>query len=98
NNAHLGLSGGNLRRRKIAWSNVVIIPEAEMNRLATRKELPHLRREDTKVRTRIRGGLRSRMPRENMQHPHTEPTVLILLTPDARWQVHEGGKGTIGTA
>src|SRR6266568_2670110 len=31
-----------------------------------------------------------------MQHSHTEPTVLILLTPDTRWQVHEGGKGTIG--
>src|SRR5512145_2260711 len=33
-----------------------------------------------------------------MQHPHTEPTVLILLTPDASRQVHEGGKGAIGTA
>src|SRR5215471_8380140 len=33
-----------------------------------------------------------------MQHAHTEPTVLILLTPDTRRQVHERGKGTIGTA
>src|SRR5712691_5294164 len=33
-----------------------------------------------------------------MQHSHTEPTVLILLTPDTSRQVHEGGKGPIGTA
>src|SRR5215510_715442 len=63
NNAHLGLSGGNLRRRKIAGSNIVVIPEAEMNRLATRKELPHLRRENAKVRTCIRSGLWPRVPR-----------------------------------
>src|SRR5262249_30670857 len=98
NKAHVWIAGSNRRGGKIAWGDIVIIPEAEMDRLATRKELPHLGGKNAKVGAGIGGGLRSRMSGQNVQHTHAEPAVLALLTPHPRRGVHQRREGAIGAA
>src|SRR4051812_2865994 len=53
--ADLLISCRNLGRRKISRRDVVVIPEAEIDHLAAWEQLPHLRRENSKVRSRIGG-------------------------------------------
>src|SRR5262245_22544216 len=98
NNPHLGIAGRDLGGGKIAWGDIVIIPETEVDRLATRKEFPHLGRKYPEVCARIGGGLRSRMSSQNMQDTHAETTVLALLAPHPRRSVHQWREGAIGAA
>src|SRR5262245_3719280 len=61
NNPHLGITGRDLCGGKIARGDIVVIPETEVDRLATRKEFPHLGRKNAEVGTRIGSGLWPRM-------------------------------------
>src|SRR5262249_10708383 len=98
NDAYFWIASSNRRGGKIAWGNIVIIPETEVDRLATRKELPHLGCKNAKVGAGIRGGLRSRMPGQNVQDTHAETTILALLAPHPRRGVHQWCEGAIGAA
>src|SRR5262249_52124785 len=66
--AHLLLASGDLRGGKVAGGHVVVVPEAQVDDLITREELPHLRREDAEVRARVGGRLGAGMPGEDVEY------------------------------
>ena len=92
------LAGRDLGRREVSRRDVVVVPEAQMNGLAAREELPHLGREDPEVRPGVRRGLRAGVPGQDVEDARAELAVLVLLAPDARGQVHERREGAIGAA
>ena len=94
----LGIARGDFGGGKIAGRDVVVIPEIQVNGLAAREQLPHLRRENAEVRAAVGGGFRPRVSRENVQHAHAEFAVLILLAPDAGRRVHQRSERAIGAA
>ena len=98
NYADLGVASGNFSRRKITRGNVVVVPETERYRLPLGEKLPHLGREDTEMSAGIGGGFRPRVAGQDVQHPHAEGTVLVLLTPDSGWQVHQRSERAVGAA
>jgi hypothetical protein len=95
---HLLLAGGDLRRGEVSGSHVVVVPETEIDHLIAREQLPHLGREDAKVRARVGGGFRTGMPGEDVQDARAELAVLVLLAPHARGQVHQRREGAVGAA
>src|SRR6185503_12596361 len=76
--ADLLLASGNFGSSKVTGSDVVVIPEAQMDHLAAREELPHLWRENTEVRPRIGCGFRPGVSSQNMEDAGAEFTVLVL--------------------
>ena len=96
--ADLRIARGNLRGGEIARGHVVVVPEIQVNRLAAREQLPHLRGEDAEVRAPVGRGLRPGMAGQNVQHAHAEFAVLILLAPDARGRIHQRREGAVGAA
>ena len=95
---YLLLARGDLRRGEVSGSHVVVVPEAQIDDLVAREQLPHLRREDPEVCPRIGRGLGTGVPRQDVQDARAELAVLILLTPDARRQVHQRCEGAVGAA
>ena len=96
--AHLRIAGRDFRRREVAGSDIVVIPEAQIDHLAARKQLPNLRRKDAEVGARIGRGFRPGVRGENMQHANAEFAVLILLAPDTRRGVHQRRERSVGAA
>src|SRR5205085_362634 len=96
--ADLLLAGRNLGGGEVAWRDVVVVPEGEVDDMPPREELPDLRREDAEVRARAGRGFRTGMRREDVQHAGLEPAVLILLAPDARRQIHQRRERAIRAA
>src|SRR5438270_10021238 len=92
------LTRGNLCRREVSRCHIVVVPEAEMDAVPAREQLPHLRREDPKVRARIRGGFWPGVRGKNMQHAGTKRAVLALLAPNPRRKIHQRGERAIGPA
>ena len=96
--ADLRIAGGDFRSSEIARRHVVVIPEAQVDGLAAREQLPYLRRENAEVGAGVGGRLRPGMPGQDVQHPHAETAVLALLAPHPRRQVHERREGAIRAA
>ncbi len=82
----------------VARRHVVVVPEAQVDDLVPREQLPHLRREDAEVRARVGGRLGSGMAGQDVQHARPELAVLILLAPDARRQIHQRRERAVGAA
>ena len=89
---------GDLGGGEVAGGHVVVVPEAQVDDLVPRKQLPHLRREDAEVRARVGRGLGARMAREDVQDARAKLAVLVLLAPDARRQVHQRREGAVRAA
>ncbi len=96
--ADLLLARRNFRRGEVARRDVVVVPEAQVDDVPAREELPHLRREDAEVRARIRRGFRTGVRRQNVQHARFELAVLVLLAPHARRQIHQRRERAIRAA
>ena len=96
--ADLLFARGDLGGGEVAGGHVVVVPEAQVDDLAAREQLPHLRREDAEVRARVGGGLGTRVPGQDVQHARAELAVLVLLAPDARRQIHQRRERAVGAA
>ena len=96
--AHLLLARGDLGGGEVAGRHVVVVPEAQVDDLVAREQLPHLRREDAEVRARVGGGLGAGVPGQDVQDARAELAVLVLLAPDARRQVHQRRERAVGAA
>ena len=96
--ADLRLAGGDLGGREVAGRHVVVVPEADHDRLALRKQAPHLRGEDAEVGAGVGGGFGAGVAGQDVQHADAERTVLVLLAPHPRRQVHQRGERAVAAA
>ena len=84
-----------LRSSEVAWRDVVVVPEIEIDHVTARQQRPRLWRENPKVCPGIRRGLRTRVTGEHMQDPEFERAILVHLREHTGRGVHERSESPV---